>query len=106
MNYIRDHYKIIVFDILKVRIDLISNDSYVILKKIIEELYNIFNEYDKFIKYDIKLYNSQFVIRIKKKNKILDKFYIEFLIIVTLLSYSEIYKISTLKCLITFRLRL
>ena len=58
MNYIRDYCKIIIFNILKVRVDSISDNSYVTLKEIIEELYNIFDKYDKLIKCDIELYNS------------------------------------------------
>ena len=35
----------------------------------LKELYNIFNEYNKLIKYNIKLYNLVFAIRIKFKKK-------------------------------------
>ena len=107
INYIRDYYKIIIFDILKIRVNFINNDFYIILKEIIKELYNIFKEYNKFIKYNIKLYNLIFAIRIKfKKNKIFDKFYIRLSITITLLNYSEIYKISILKRFIIIKFRL
>ena len=107
MNYIQDHCKIIIFDILKIRINPINNDLYVILKEIIKELYNIFNKYNKFIKYNIELHNLAFVInmKFKRKNKIFDKFYIRFSIIITLLNYNEIYKIFILKRLIILKLR-
>ena len=107
MNYIRDYYKIIAFDILKIRINPINNDFYVILKEIIKELYNIFEKYNKLIKCDIELYNLIFIIKINfKKNKIFDKFYTRFLITVISLNYSEIYKISILKRFIIIKLRL
>lgn len=77
MNYVCDYCKIITFDVFKAKADLINNDLYVISKKIIEELYNIFDEYDKLIKCDIELYNPLFVMRMRfKKNKIFDEFYI------------------------------
>lgn len=107
MNYIQDYYKIIIFNIFKIRVNLINDDFYIILKEIIKELYNIFEKYDKFIKFNIKLYNSAFVIRIEfKKNKIFDKFYIRFSIIIILLNYNKIYKILTLKHFIIIKLRL
>ena len=107
MNYIRNHYKTIAFDILKAKIDLISDDLYVTSKEIIEKLYNIFKEYDKLIKYNAKLYNSIFAIKIGfKKNKTFDKFYTRFSATIILLNYSETHKISILKRFIIIKLRL
>ena len=107
MSYIRDYYKIIAFNVFKARANFISEDFYLILKEIIKKLYNIFDKYDKFINCDIELYNLVFAIGIKfKKNKIFDKFYARFLIIIALLNYSEIYKISILKRFIIIKLRL
>ena len=107
MDYIRDYCKTITFDILKARVNPINNDSYVISKEIIKELYNIFKEYDKLIKCNTKLYNPIFAIRISfKKNKIFNKFYTRFSTTITLLDYNEIYKISILKRFIIIKLRL
>ena len=107
IDYVYNYYKAIAFDVFKVRANLTNNDLYVISKDIIEELYNIFNEYDKLTKCDIKLYNPLFAMRMRfKKNKIFDKFYIRFSTIITLLNYNEIYKISILKRFIIIKLRL
>ena len=57
------------------------------------KLYNIFNNYDKLIKNNALLYNSTFII---KKKKIFNEFYTRFLITITLLDYSESYKIAIL----------
>lgn len=107
MNYVRDYCKVIAFDVFKVRVNLISNDFYFTSKEMLEELYSIFGEYDKLIKYNVKLYNLAFAIRIgfKKKNKIFDIFYIRFLVIIVLLNYNKIYKISILKYFIILRFR-
>ena len=67
------------------------------------ELYSIFNNYDKLIKNNALLYNPAFTI---KKKKIFNEFYTRFLTIITLLSYSENYKIAILRRLITLKLRL
>ena len=68
----------------------------------IAELYNIFNDYDKIIKYDIKLYNFIIII---KKSEFFNKFYIRFSVIIVLLSYNKIYKIFNLKRFIIIKLR-
>ena len=57
------------------------------------ELYNIFNNYDKLVKNNVLLYNPIFTI---KKKKVFNEFYARFLIIITLLNYSESYKIAIL----------
>ena len=107
MDYVRNHYKVITFDVFKTRANFINDDLYVILKEMIEELYNMFKKYDKFIKYDIKIYDPVFVIEMRfKKNKIFDKLYTRFSAIVILLGYSETYKISILKRLIIIKFRL
>ena len=67
------------------------------------ELYNIFNNYDKLIKNNVLLYNPAFII---KKKKVFNEFYTRFSAIITLLDYSENYKIAILRRLITLKLRL
>ena len=105
MNYIRNHYKFIAFNVIKIRADPLSENSYILFNEIIKELHSIFDDFNKFIKCDIELYNPTFAIGIKRK-KTFNEFYTRFLAIITPLNYNEIYKISTLKRLITLRLRL
>ena len=107
MDYIRDHCKIIAFDILKARADPMSDDPYVTSKEMIEELHSMFGEYDKLIKCDVELHDPAFAMGMGfKKNEIFDEFYARFSAIVASLGYSEIYKISVLKRLIITKLRL
>ena len=89
INYIRDHCKLIIFDILKARADPLSEDLYVTAKKIIAELYRIFNNYDKLEKCDAILYDLLFNIRVSKKNgnETFDEFYIRFSAIIASLRY-------------------
>ena len=65
------------------------------------KLYSIFNNYDKLIKNNILLYNPAFII---KKKKVFNEFYTRFLATITLLDYSESYKIAILRRLITLKL--
>ena len=46
MNYIRNYYKVIIFDVIKARIDSNNNNPYLVVSEIIIELYSIFREYD------------------------------------------------------------
>ena len=103
MDYIRDHCKLIVFDVLKARVDLLSEDLYNITKEMILELYGMFDDYDKLVKNDVLLYDPAFAM---KKKEVFDEFYARFLVIITLLGYSESYKIAVLRRLITLKLRL
>ena len=99
INYIRDYCKSIVFNVLKARIDSLSEDLYVTIKEIITELYKIFNNYDKLEKCNAMLYNLLFNIRVSKKNRneIFDKFYTQFSAIIISLYYSETHKSFVLR---------
>ena len=97
MDYIRDHCKFIAFDVIKARIDPINTeDSYITLIEMIQKLHSHFNNFDKFTLYDTKLYDSLFAIRIIKKNKIFNEFYVRFSAIVALLNYIESFKTRAL----------
>ncbi|KAF6228033.1 hypothetical protein HO133_007761 [Letharia lupina] len=102
MDYIRDHCKLIVFDVLKARVDLLSEDPYNTTKEMILELHSMFSDYDKLIKNNALLYNPAFAI---KKKEAFDEFYARFSATITPLGYSESYKIAILRRLITLKLR-
>ena len=102
MDYIRDHCKSIVFDVLKARVDPLSEDLYNTTKEMILELYSMFGDYDKLVKNDALHYDPAFAI---KKKEAFDEFYTRFSATITLLGYSESHKIATLRRLITLKLR-
>ena len=105
INYIRNYYKFIIFNIIKIKADLINIiNLYIIFIEIIQKLYSYFDDFDKFILCDTKLYDLVFAIEIIKKNKIFDKFYARFLTIVASLNYIELLTIRTLQRLLTFKL--
>ena len=103
MDYIRDHYKAIAFNVLKVRIDPLSEDPYTTIKEIILELYSMFGDYNKLAKYSTILYDPVFTI---KKYKVFNYFYTRFSATITPMGYSESNKIAALRRLITTKLQL
>ena len=105
MNYIRDHCKSITFDIIKTKADPLSENPYITSKEMIEKLHSMFDDFDKFTKYNAESYNSAFAMGFKRK-KTFDEFYTRFSAIIAPLSYNDTYKTSTLKRLITPQLRL
>ena len=106
IDYIRDYYKLITFDILKVRVDPLSEDPYTTTKEIIQELYSIFSNYNKLAKYSAILYNPVFSIEVSKANwnKIFNYFYTRFSATITPIGYSESNKIAILRRLIIIKL--
>ena len=52
MDYIRDYYRGNTFNILKVYIDFLFKDLYILFKKIISNLNNYYGIYDKIAVYD------------------------------------------------------
>ena len=57
----------------------------------------MFKIYDKFIKLNIELYNSNFDISVKNKNKFFEIFYTRFNAIIAFLNYINILKMFNLK---------
>lgn len=105
MDYIRDHCKSIAFDVIKIRADPLSENPYITSKEMIEELHSMFGDFDKFTKCDAELHDPAFAMGVKRKETF-DEFYARFSATIAPLSYNETYKISTLKRLITPKLRL
>lgn len=57
INYIRDHCKDIVFDVIKPKANLISANVYFTSSEIIQDLKNMFDKFDKVAKLDVFLYD-------------------------------------------------
>ena len=64
IDYIRDYCKSIAFNIIKTRYLNITN-SYVTAQTILEDLNNMYNEFDSYETFNARLYDSNF--NIKKK---------------------------------------
>ena len=65
----------------------------------------MFKTYNKFVKSDIELYNSNFDMNIKNKKKSFEIFYARFNVIIAFLNYINTLKMFNLKRLINTRLK-
>ena len=84
---------------------MIYHNSYFTIDEIVKKLKDMFKIYDKFVKLNIELYNSNFDMNIKNKKKSFETFYARFSAIIALLNYTNILKMFNLKRLINTRLR-
>ena len=96
----KNHYKDIAFNIIKIYLDISYHNLYSIIEKIVTKLNIIFKIYNKVIKLDIKFYNLNFIMSVKDKKKFFEIFYICFNAIIISLNYLNILKIFNLKQLI------
>ena len=105
IDYIKNYYKNTIFDIIKIRSNIIYHNFYFTINEIIKKLKNIFEIYNKLIKSNIKFHNSNFDMNVKDKKKFFKIFYIRFNTIIVFLNYINILKMFNLKRLINIRLR-
>lgn len=93
IDYIRYYCKIIAFEIFKTKTNFISANIYFISSKMIQDMKNIFNKFDKFVKSDALLYNPKFIIRIINTKQTFNKFFIRFNIAIAYFDFLDHYKI-------------
>ena len=79
---------------------MIYHNFYFIINEIIKKLKSIFETYNKFIKSNIELHDSNFDINVKDKKKSFEIFYARFNAIIAFLNYTNILKMFNLKRLI------
>ena len=103
--YIRDHYKDIAFNTIKTRADMKNPEYYTLAEEILEDLDNMFGDYDKISKADAELDNPKFAMRSKDSKEIFDVFHARFIAAIASLAILEREKSSRLRKLITSRLK-
>ena len=86
IDYIRDYYKFIVFNVIKARCSKHNTNSYITSQEILEDLNNIYDEFDFYEKADARLYNSDFKMQ---KKKTFNEFLARYTAIIALLQLSE-----------------
>ncbi len=89
INYVRDHYKNMVFNVIKTRVDPTSSDLYTYIQKMIIDFHYIFREFDKVISSDAKIYDPNFKIDTINKDETFDIFYTRFYAKITLFNYNN-----------------
>ena len=103
IDYIRDHYKSVAFDIIKTRCLNKDNTTkpYVTAQKMLEDLDNMYVEFDSYETTDATLHDPNF----NMKKETFDEFLAKYTAIIAPLQLSEQQKISHLTRTITRRLR-
>ena len=103
--YIRDYYKDIAFNTIKTRANIKNPKYYTLVEEILEDLDNIFGDYDKISKANAELDNPKFAIGSKDSKKIFDAFHTRFITTIAPLAILEREKSSRLRKLVTSRLK-
>ena len=86
IDYIRDHCKLIAFNIIKTRyLNKNNTNFYVIVQKMFEDFNNIYAEFNSYKIADTTLYDLNFNI----KKKIFNEFLIKYTIIIAFLQLFE-----------------
>ena len=102
IDYIRDHCKSTAFNTIKARCLRDASDPYTTSQEILENLNNMYGEFDSYNKADATLHNPDFGMQ---KNKTFDQFLTRYTATIAPLQLSEQSKISQLTRTITRRLR-
>ena len=103
--YIRDYYKDMVFNTIKTRANMNNPKYYTLVEEILEDLNNIFGDYDKISKADVELDNPKFAIGSKDSKETFDVFHARFIAAIASLAILEREKSSRLRKLVTSRLK-
>ena len=103
--YIRDYCKKITYNVIKIKTNLKNLDYYIITDNIIQNLKNIFDNFDKKNKIDIEFQNSKFIIKIKDSKKIFNIFYIRFIVVIISFNILKRKKIKYFRQFIANRLK-
>lgn len=89
INYIRDYYKNIAFEFIKSKANLIFVNIYFTVSEIIQDLKNMFGQFDKIAKSNALLYNPKFGMAIANLKKTFDKFFARFTSLIIWLDFTD-----------------
>ena len=103
--YIRDHCKDIAFNTIKTRANMKNPKYYTLAEEILEDLNNMFGDYDKISKADAELDNPKFAMGSKDFKETFDAFHTRFIAAIAPLAMLEREKSSRLRKLVTSRLK-
>ena len=104
IDYIRDHCKSTAFDVIKARCLRDASDPYTTAQQMLEDLDNMYGEFDPYGTADARLHSPDFGMSVQKKETF-DQFLTRYTVTIAPLQLSEQQKISQLTRTITRRLR-
>ena len=96
IDYIRDHCKDTAFELIKAKTNLKSANGYFTSSEIIQDLENMFGEFDKVAKLDALLYDLKFSMAVANSKETLNKFLAKFTLAIAPLDFTDCHKIFNL----------
>lgn len=105
IDYIRDHCKGTAFNVIKARANPKYEKAYTTADEAVQDLENMFGEYDKEAKAEAQLHDTKFKMGGTNKNESFDEFLARFTSVVTLLDLTDTQIISNLKRCLNDRIR-
>ena len=105
IDYIRDHCKSIAFEVIKARANPDSDNPYNTADETIRDLDSMFGVYDPIAKAESELHDSDFGMGGKNPKETFDEFLARFFSVVAPLGFTDFYKISNMRRLLSDRLK-
>ena len=105
IDYIRDHCKNTAFEVIKAKANPTSANAYVTSSEIIQDLENMFGEFDKVAKSDALLHDPKFGMAVANPKETFDLFLARFTSAIAPLDFTDRHKISNLRRTLSERLR-
>ena len=105
IDYIRDHCKETAFEVIKTKANSTSPNAYHTVSEMIQDLENMFGEFDKVAKSDALLHNPKFGMAISNSKETFDEFLARFTSAIAPLDFTDRHKISNLRRTLSERLR-
>lgn len=104
IDYIRDHCKDTAFEVIKAKANPISANAYLTSSEMIQDLKNMFGEFDKVAKSDVLSYDSKFGMAVANFKETFDEFLARFTLAIAPLDFTDCNKISNLQRTLSKRL--
>ena len=104
IDYIRDHCKDTAFEVIKAKANPTSANAYLTSSEMIQDLENMFGEFDKVAKSDALLHDPKFGMAVANPKETFDEFLARFTSAIAPLDFTDRHKISNLRRTLSERL--
>ena len=104
IDYIRDHCKDTAFEVIKAKANPTSANAYLTASEMIQDLENMFGEFDKVAKSDALLHDPKFGMAVTNLKETFDEFLARFTSAIAPLDFTDRHKISNLRRTLSERL--
>lgn len=105
IDYIRDHCKDNTFEVIKAKTNLSYANTSLFVFEMIQDLENIFDEFDKVAKLDAFLYDLKFGMAITNLKETFNEYFARFILAIMPLDFIDQYKVSNIPQILSKKLR-